>query len=90
MGQAHETVQLRTEGLEWREVDGQVVVVDSQQSECFAVNRTGRLLWPQLEAGATRGELIETLTARFDVAEATAAADVDAFLAALAARGLLA
>lgn len=82
-------VQLRAEGLSWREVEGEIVALDAHQSEYFAINATGRLLWPQLAHGATRGEFVDTLAASFEVDEATGAADLDAFLADLAERGLL-
>lgn len=90
MGEEHEVVQLRTEGLaSWREVEGGIVALDAHQQEYLAINATGRLLWPHLEQGATRRQLVDTLTASFEVDEATAAADLDAFLADLAERGLL-
>lgn len=89
MGEEHDVVQLRAEGLAWREVEGGIVALDANQSEYLAVNATGRLLWPQLEQGATRRQLVDTLTANFEVDEATATADLDAFLANLAELGLL-
>ena len=85
-----EPFRLRDGELEWREVEGEIVALDLRESTYLSVNRTGTVLWPRLAAGATRDELLAALTASFDVDAEAAGRDVDAFLAALRARGLLA
>jgi len=75
--------------VEWREVNGEIVALDVRAAEYIAVTGSGAGLWPSLAAGATHAELIALLVDRYDVDEATAAADVTAFLEALAARGLV-
>jgi uncharacterized NAD(P)/FAD-binding protein YdhS len=82
-------LRLRQHGLEWREVDDEVVALDLDTARYLATNRTGALLWDQLAAGATRETLVARLVETWDLDEARAAADVDAFLAMLADRGLL-
>lgn len=82
-------VQLRTEALEWREVEGEVVALDLRTQMYLAVNRTGAAIWPALAGGAPRSELIAQVAERFDVAPEKAAADVDAFLNELSSRDLL-
>jgi hypothetical protein len=83
-------LQLRSEGLEWREIEGEIVALDRRSSRYLAVNRTGTALWPALREGATREELIGRLVSAYDVDEETAGRDLDAFLAALRERDLLA
>lgn len=85
-----ETFRLRGDQLEWREIEGEIVALDGRSSEYIAVNRTGAALWPDLLAGATREELVAKLTDSFDVDDATAGRDVDAFLDVLRERDLLA
>jgi hypothetical protein len=85
-----ESFRLRDAELEWREVEGEIVALDLRESTYLSVNRTGTVLWPRLAAGATRDELIASLTASFDVDEESAGRDLDAFLGALRERGLLA
>ena len=53
------------------------------------LNGTGKFLWEKLLTGAEREELIGALLAEYEVEEARAAADVDAFLATLGELGVL-
>ena len=80
---------LRRERLDWRMVEGEVVVLDLARSEYVAVNRTGSTLWRLLDEGATQDELEAQLAHHFDVSTSRAAADVSAFLDALRDRDLL-
>ncbi len=82
-------LRLRRQGLDWREVDGEVVALDLETARYVATNRTGALLWDELADGATREALVASLASRWNLDEARAAADVDAFLALLRDRGLL-
>jgi hypothetical protein len=72
--------EIRTEGLTWREVDEEVVILDMQASKYFSLNGTGALLWKALAEGAEHRRLVTLLADRFDIDEAIAARDVDAFL----------
>lgn len=85
-----DVLRLRDEKLEWREIDGEVVALDGQQSEYLGVNRAGATLWPLLAGGTTREALIDQLSERFGIERERAASDVDAFVGSLAERGLLA
>jgi hypothetical protein len=80
---------LRDADLDWREVEGELVVLDLRESRYLAINRTGRLLWGALVEGATRDQLINRLVDGFSVERNQAAADVDSFTAELESRGLL-
>lgn len=83
-------LRLRTEELSWRAIDGEIVAVDVSDSTYLSANASGTLLWEMLAAGASRPELAERLVARFGIDRQRADADVDAFIAALESRGLLA
>jgi hypothetical protein len=80
---------LRDADVDWREVEGELVVLDLRESRYLAINPTGRVLWATLAEGATQNELIDRLIEEFGVDRARAAADVDAFTAELKARDLL-
>lgn len=58
-------------------------------SAMLSLNESGAMLWKALEAGAGRNGLIAALTAEYEVSDAEAAADVDAFLDKLAQAGCL-
>jgi hypothetical protein len=83
-------LRLRTDDLSWRELDGEVVALDGESSVYVATNRTGTALWRLLADGSTRGLLIDELVDSFGIARDRAEADVDAFLADLRTKGLLA
>jgi hypothetical protein len=85
-----DAVRLRSEGVEWRSVEDEVVVLDGDAGEYIAVTGSGAALWPLLLEGASRAALVDELRSRFDVDEATAARDVESFVSELAERGLLA
>ena len=82
-------LRLREGVTEWREAEGQVLVLDLEASDYLVVNRTGATIWPALVAGTTRRKLIELLTSTFDVDAESAAANLDEFLSTLRKRGLL-
>ncbi len=60
-----------------------------QPNRIMSVNETGAFLWGLLEKGAEREELVAKMHSEYEVDPATAAADVDAFLAQLMDKGLV-
>ena len=84
-----EQLRLRSDKLEWREVEGEIVALDLESSKYLSVNQTGALLWPALADGATRPELIARLVQTFEIDQDTAAKDLDSFLNSLAEQNLL-
>jgi hypothetical protein len=84
------TLRLREQGLNWREIDGEVVVLDIERSHYLNLNPTGCVLWLMLADGATELQLVEKLTEEFDVNEQTARGDVEAFIVSCRQNGLLA
>ena len=83
-------LRLRTDAVEWQEIDGEVVALHLESSMYLAVNPSGRVLWRRLADGATRSELIDALRAEFGLPAGRAEADVDAFLAGLRENEVLA
>ena len=73
-------LRLREHGLNWREIDGEVVVLDVERSHYLNLNATGCVLWLMLAEGATQPQLVEKLTEEFDVDAQIALDDVEAFL----------
>ncbi len=74
-------------GLEWREVEGEIVALDLDRSVYLAANASGALMWRQLSTGATRDGLIELLAQTYALERGTAERDVDAFLSELQRHG---
>lgn len=87
--QVTDVVRLRHDALEWRLVEGEIVALDLERSEYLLVNRTGAVLWQLLVAGASPPEMVDRLVETYRLDETQARADIEAFLAGLAARQLL-
>jgi len=58
-------------------------------SGMLKLNESGAMLWEVLGKGGDRQELVQALTAEYEVSEDVAQADVDAFLAKLQEIGCL-
>lgn len=82
-------LQLAGAGVEWREVDGEVIALERERAEYLGVNRSGTLLWRALEAGADQSQLADLLVRSYGVSAEAARADVSSFVGQLRARGLL-
>lgn len=89
MGDREPRLRLRKNAVAWRQVEGETILLDMAASTYLGVNRSGSALWAALVEGATRGQLIERLCERFQVAENEASCDVDVFLRLCRERGLL-
>jgi hypothetical protein len=84
------TLCLREDGLHWQEIDDEIVALDGQESVYLAVRGSGTVLWRLLAESTTRDGLVHGLVEKYGIDSPRAAADVDAFLATLNERGLLA
>ncbi len=74
----------------WRELDGEIVALDTRASIYFAIGGFGTALWPLLVSGATKRDLVMEITSTFDDAPGErAAADVDEFISSLFELGLI-
>lgn len=83
--------RIRENAIEWLEVDGEVVALDSRRMVYLSTNETGALIWHELsDGGATVAELVRILTSAFDIDEGSAEADVREFLSNLEQQDLLA
>jgi hypothetical protein len=87
----NETVQfrLRKNGVSWRELDGQIVVLDLESSKYVTVNGAGAVIWEHLVPGASVDDLVNVLVECFDIDQSTARADTESFLEDLRQRNLL-
>jgi pyrroloquinoline quinone biosynthesis protein D len=72
------------------EIDDEIVVMNLESGDFFSLTGTARDIWLRLDGTLDRAGLIAALAADYGIGNETAAADVDTFLAELAAAGLLA
>jgi hypothetical protein len=83
-------LRVRSGDLTWREIDGEVVVLDLRSSTYLSVNHSGSVIWRRLQQPASRQDLVEAVVEEYEVDSDQAGRDVDAFLEVLEAHGLLA
>lgn len=82
-------MRLRGSDLAWREIDGDLVILDLRASTYLTSNASGALLMKELAEDRTEAELSQCLVDAFGIPVEQAERDVHAFLEALGARGLL-
>lgn len=82
-------LRVRTEGVTWRDVGGEVVALDLISSVYFSTNRTGRMMWHLLLEWTSAEQLVAALIAEYEITAAQAEHDVAAFVSSLERHGLL-
>ena len=80
----------RVEGLPHQKIEDQALVVVARKREVHLLNPTATRIWELLERETTVDDLVKTLTGEYDVDAATARKDVEAALAEMRQKGLLA
>ena len=71
-----------------RTFDGELVILDLERGEYFALDAIGSALWAGLEAGQTVAEIAATIVAEYDVDLAQATRDLEDLKSELLRRGL--
>ncbi len=84
-----ERVAARRADLEWRSVDGEVIVLDLRSQRYLSLNKSGAQLWPLIVEGSTEARLAGALVERFGIAGPDAEHDVGALLVQLREADLL-
>ena len=82
-------LRLRTDGVTWRELDGEVVALDLESATYLTTNKTGTVLWHVLVKGGDEQDLVSTLQQRYGLQREPACHDVAQFLKALRGHRLL-
>ena len=78
------------EDVIFRELDGEVVLLDLASGRYYGLNEVGARVWAVIAAGGSVEDAVATVAAEFDAPEPEIAADVAALVAELTARGLVA
>jgi hypothetical protein len=82
-------MKLRVDDITWREIDGDLVILDLRSSTYLTANASGSVLMRQLTVERTQPELVRALVDAFGVPQHRAQQDVQAFVDQLGERGLL-
>jgi hypothetical protein len=84
-----EWFQIDSNAAVWREVDGEVLVLELATAIYLTLNGSAWLLWNQLVDGATAADLAALLIKEYEIASELADTDVRTYLDGLLARSLL-
>ena len=79
----------RSGDLVTTEMDGDIVALSIEQGQYFGISGIGTRLWQLLETPQNIAGLVARICAEFDIDDATARADILAFLSDLNRNGLL-
>jgi hypothetical protein len=80
---------LRSEGVTWRLLEDQIVVLDLETSLYLNVTGAGAVVWELLAAGTTMDEMVDAVVEVYDIEPATARTDLTAFVSDVRERKLL-
>ena len=72
-----------------RELDGELVLLDTRSATYFSLNRTGTRAWQLLNAHTTVGDICETLAREYTIAQPQLMADLTPFIDDLLETGLI-
>jgi hypothetical protein len=78
-----DVIQARTEDLETRLVDGELVILDLRSQRYLSLNQSGAALWPLMVEGTDRAQLVEALVSAHGVGDDVAQRDIEALLGQL-------
>ena len=83
------TVLSRREGLMTADMNGSAVMMDIMSGKYYNLGEVGGRIWEMLEEPMTLGNLVQKLTAEYDVSAERCRSDMLPFLNTLIERGLL-
>lgn len=82
-------MRMRDEGIAWQELDGELVILDSQRSVYLTTNEAGAMLAKLLVEERSTDDLTSALVAAYGIDRSAARADVEAFVSQLETKRLL-
>ena len=82
-------MKIRSDGISWQELDGELVILDLQASVYLTTNKTGAFLAKLLTENRSPAELTDALVVAYGIDHDRASADASAFVRELERKGLL-
>ncbi len=59
----------------WKELEGEMVILNGDTGEYFTLNNVGAIIWEQIIQNAKDQEIISAIVAKFQIDEETASND---------------
>ena len=82
-------MKLRPGDVTWREIDGDLVILDLRSSTYLTTNASGAVLMRELTEERSQDQLVRALMDEFSITKDLASSDVRSFVQALTDAGLL-
>lgn len=79
----------RSTSVAWQTIDGETVLLRTQEKELLGLNEVGRRVWDMADGTTSIDEIVAAVTAEYDVPAETARADVLRFVGELLSLGAL-
>jgi len=86
------TLQTRlrpNDGVAAKVFEGEAIIINLSNGIYYSMDNVGALIWEQIEAGLNLGEIVATLTARYDVSAGQAQADLERLGGELVEEGIV-
>jgi hypothetical protein len=77
------------EGVAAKVFEGEAIIINLSNGIYYSMDNVGALIWEQIEAGLSLGEIVATLTARYDVSAQQAQADLERLAGELVEEGIV-
>jgi methyltransferase-like protein len=77
----------RIEGIAWRLIEGEAVLVNVRRDEVIHLNPAASFLWTSLDGQASLADIARSMSEEYEVDAETALADAVAFAADLMEQG---
>jgi hypothetical protein len=79
----------RDDGVVWRDIAGEIVIADRDNSTIRVLNRVASVIWVAADGAKAVEDISNTVFDRFDVSREEARADSEAFISELLKAGLV-
>lgn len=76
------------DGVVVEEIEGEAVLLDLEGDTYYSLNHVAHFIWDEIESGASLGDVVEGITAGFEVEEERARKDAVDFLEHAVEEGL--
>ena len=73
----------------YREIQGEIVLLDPEKGKYFGLNSTGASFWDKVDGSKTVNEIVSLMAEEYDVQRDVLAVDVEELVRVLVENGLL-
>jgi hypothetical protein len=73
----------------WTDLGDEVVILNFDRNLYFGLDRVGALTWKLIADGRTRREVLQTITAEYEISSEQAQQDLDELIGELSQEGLI-